>query len=321
MNILKQWFDKTWQRWLKQRFPGQQTVTLDRSNIFIFPTWFGCCYVLLCLLLFLLGTNYQNNLIVLLSMLLISVFLTTLLKCYQNLAGIELTGLERGEHFAQQPLTVYCQLRAKKLRHGFVFNYKNQSQTLLDNISNENKVRVDIGPKSRGNHDLGRLTIASIYPLGLFRAWSHVDLSHQVVVFPNPLPHQAEFVAIEQARRKDHSSATNLPAGDDFAGLNAFRPGESLKHVAWKRVAQGRGMYTKHFEQQVSEPQWLDLDQIAGNSLEQKLSFLCHMVIDFSHLNYEFGLNLAGKKLAVSSGNNHRLQALTMLANHGGGHD
>mgnify|MGYP000157833705 CR=1 FL=1 len=49
--------------------------------------------------LYLLGTNYQNNLILALSFLLASLFITCIWHCYQNLAGIKVSAQACEPHF------------------------------------------------------------------------------------------------------------------------------------------------------------------------------------------------------------------------------
>ncbi|MEE9254876.1 MAG: hypothetical protein V3U43_08070, partial [Pseudomonadales bacterium] len=67
-----------WDRWLKswldRRFPPSRTVTLDRRNVFIFPTREGFAFGLLLLLLLLGAINYQNTLVFAFAFLLASLF-------------------------------------------------------------------------------------------------------------------------------------------------------------------------------------------------------------------------------------------------------
>lgn len=314
--MIRQYGSKLWQRWLNKRLPPQRSIALHRGNIFIFPTLFGGSYIVVCVVLFVLGTNYQNNLIVMLSMLLFSIFATTMLRCYQNLAGIEVQARVAGEFFAGQPLTIHCQVTSGTLRYGYDFNYKDQSTTTISLLNAQQVVAVALAPQPRGHHRLKRLTLATIYPLGLFRAWSHLDLAQTIVVYPQPLPYTGNLTAMDddgsEGRYRDHQ------AGEAFSGLKEYQRGESLKRVAWKRVAQGRGMFTKCFEQQVGELQWLDLAKIKGENLELRLSYLSGLVIELSNSNQAFGLNLAGEQLAINHGNAHRAAALKRLACYGG---
>lgn len=62
------------------------------------PTAWDTNYLLLGAL-FVLGTNYQNNLVLALAYLLLSLFITTLIYCHQNMVGITLSSLPTPAHY------------------------------------------------------------------------------------------------------------------------------------------------------------------------------------------------------------------------------
>ena len=99
-----------WLVWLQRRIPVLDEVRLHRHNIFILPSRFGLSFGLLNILLFVLGVNYQNNLVILLSSFCFSLFMTTMLLCYQNMAGILIRPTVGSEYVANQLLSVQCLL-------------------------------------------------------------------------------------------------------------------------------------------------------------------------------------------------------------------
>ncbi|MDP2561092.1 DUF58 domain-containing protein [Psychrobium sp. 1_MG-2023] len=312
MNIWSRFKQKTWSKWLDKRIPPAAKVKLHRHNIFILPSRFGAYYCLGAIALFLLGTNYQNNLIILLSMLLISIFASTMLLCYQNLAGLSLQANNQGESFAEQPLKVSCLLDAEKPKYGIELNYENEEHTVIQQVAGQQYCALRLGAKARGQYQLDRITVASVFPLGLFRAWSHIDLNQQVIVYPNPLSYkQVALIAANDEQGKRHALTQT---GDHFSGLDSYHLGESLKRVAWKQVAQGKGMLTKQFEQTIGEPNWLDYDQIVAKDKEEKLSYLSYLTIELSKKNQPFGLVLPHSRVAVNRGETQRQRVLTTLA-------
>ncbi|EOG7035816.1 hypothetical protein ACLH5N_004693, partial [Aeromonas salmonicida] len=61
-------FREQWQqRWLTRRIPPARQMTLGRRSLFILPTRMGLLYLLVMSAIYLLGTNYQNNLVLLVS--------------------------------------------------------------------------------------------------------------------------------------------------------------------------------------------------------------------------------------------------------------
>jgi len=92
MNALKHkikgWADQRFFNFVDKRVPPGSSHGLNRKNLYTFPTPMGFAYLLLGLLIWLLGTNYQNNLILSLSYLMLSLFVVVILHSYFNLAGL-----------------------------------------------------------------------------------------------------------------------------------------------------------------------------------------------------------------------------------------
>lgn len=316
--MLRAWFTNITKNWLVKRFPPNREVTLNRHNIFIMPTGFGVCYGISCILLFLLGTNYQNNLIILLSMLLISVFVSTMLLSFQNISGLTVRQLTQRELFARAPMLISCLLLSEKKRYGIKLSL-DKHQVDVTQINDERAIDLPLTSLSRGVHRIERITISSDYPLGLYRTWSQVDLAIDLTVFPQPIA--AKNCQYDHTEQGEYAAKQLLGQGENFHGLSEYQQGESLRRVAWKQVAQGRGMLTKQFSQGVSESQWLDFSDLPAGDNETKLSQLCYLVLELSKSNQPFGLALPNKKLAVGHGENQRIKALNMLAGFRGRYD
>lgn len=251
-------------------------------------------------------------------MLLTSIFVTSMLLSYLNLAGITVQRLGQDELFALQPMRISCQLESSKLRFGIQVKLDSH-QALLNRIDEVEKVDINIVSLPRGVHRLKRITVSSIFPLGLYRTWSQLDLAIDAIVFPRPLTSKSLLTAQEE--EGEYTKDIVLGSGDNFHGLQEYQLGESLKRVAWKQVAQGRGMLTKQFSQGAGESQWLDYDQVGGGDEETKLSQLCYLVLELSKENQPFGLVLPNKKLDIGQGESQRLAALNLLANFRGANE
>jgi uncharacterized protein (DUF58 family) len=94
--------------------------------------------------------------------------------------------------------------------------------------------------------------------------------------------------------------------------------GESLKQVAWKQWAQGRGMLSKEFEQPQGEPIWLTLKPDAKR-LETQLGQLSWQINRLTQLEQYFGLHLhmpMGEDIILTPtlGNQHRIACQKALA-------
>ncbi|MCG9722552.1 DUF58 domain-containing protein [Shewanella sp. Isolate7] len=309
-NRLSQW----WQAWIARRLPASNKVTLAHRSIFILPTGFGLFWLLFVVLLFLFGTNYQNNLVIGLSILLLSLFNTCIIYSYRNLAGMTLEAKTGPEAYAGETLLYGVILHAKQVQHQVELSYEKQRVQTLNRIDDKpQEALLPLSNSRRGWVAPGRLRVESRYPLGLCRAWSHLDLANAQIAFAQPKPGQYELSAEQQG--DDHQTkerGKRVVGVEEFHGLKPFVTGESLNQIAWKQLAQGRGMLTKEFEQPQSAPQWLTLDTNAP--LEEQVSLLTWAADRLSAKGQNFGLKLPGKTLMPGSGEQHRHLVLSTLA-------
>lgn len=311
VNPIRTW----WLNWLSRRLPPQASVTLAHKSIFILPTGFGLIWVLLVILLFLFGTNYQNNLVIGLSILLLSIFNTCIIYSYRNLAGMTLQSKSGPNVYAGESVIYPIALSASQVQHNVTLNYQGNPTQILDRLdTQEQTLLLSFANELRGLVNPGRIKVESRYPLGLCRAWSNIDLDNSQIVFARPKPSMTTL-------RQDQTYATEASSQqgktivgvEEFKSLKPYITGESLNQIAWKQLAQGRGMLTKEFEQPLSAPQWLILDP-AKPDIEQQLSELTWMVDRLSQKAHIFGLILPGKTIAPSAGNAHRIVCLTAIA-------
>ena len=288
-------------------------MTLNRRNIFILPSRFGATYVLICGFIFILGTNYQNNLVLLLSMMMISLFLSCMLRCYHNLTGLTVSRAGQEERFAGEQLSYQLQLSGNKPHYQVELAFAGETETVIEEVEQQAQAAVYCRAQPRGFFDPGRISVRSRYPLGLFRAWSELDLQLRGVIYPEPIEGQR---SLESQADGDEQGQQQLQQvdGDEFVGLRKHRPGESQSRIAWKQLAQGRGLLSKDFELRQGNPMWLVLKESGSRSLEFELSLLCGQVLELSRQQRSFGLQLADERLPPGKNEQHRQAALTLLA-------
>ena len=174
------------------------------------------------------------------------------------------------------------------------------------------EVQVFSTTSKRGIHCAPVLRVESVYPLGICRAWSFVNLSLEVLVYPAPKPFQLESYSGGVGGRGD--SSVRMEGSEDFYGLREYLPGDSLRQVAWKSVARGQSMRTKQFVDYVDDQLWLDWDMFYGFSTEERLSRICFCALQLSAVNKPFGLRLPGYSLDPDCGVGHRKKVLIELA-------
>lgn len=310
-------------RWLDKRIPEARRFSLNLNNVFIFPSRFGLLFLFLCLGLFLLGTNYQNNLMILLCYFLVSLFLLNLFTAYLNFAKLTFQLGKTQNGFAkstiQLPIWIEHHVKGANNAHGKLHLgfWRKPPATTVDLDAYANPVYLTLPCAKRGKLSLPRVTISSYYPLGLFRCWTHLAFASDILIYPTPEPcHlKLEQKQTDEGNQSDHHTA---PGHDDFDSLSAYRQGEPLHHVAWKQFAKGQGMITKHFADNVQSSGWLKLKPSSTEHTERQLSELCFNIIELTRTGQIFGLDLVVTKIAPNSGVAHQQICLEALARYPG---
>jgi uncharacterized protein (DUF58 family) len=93
-------------------------------------------------------------------------------------------------------------------------------------------------PLRRGVAHLDALRMRSSFPFGIIGKSVTVSQPQRLLVHPRrfPLRHRV-LEAIAPGGTLGMSVTQHAGAGDDYYGLREFRPGDSMRHVAWKRTA------------------------------------------------------------------------------------
>lgn len=320
--FLKEWYHKRFSRWLEKRIPDKRQFQMDMSNVFIFPSKFGIVYCLLCGLLFILGTNYRNNLMLLFSYFLLAMFLVNLLVSYANFVRLKVQlgklssvyalndcplPLWLGDSHCQNISELNC---AGKIHFRF---WGSERQKSIESENHSNPVVLNLPTDKRGYMVLPRITIESFYPLGLFRCWTHIRFINKVLIYPQPIP--TELIIENQLTGEEEAlDLDTLPGQNDFDALKSYERGEPLSRVAWKLVAKGGDMMTKQFSDSYNSALWLDIRHYNDQGLESAISKLTWLVIELTQRKASFGLILGEQRIEVNTGNPHMEKCLEALA-------
>lgn len=301
--------------WLDKKHPPGTSHILNRNRLYIFFTAKGWVFLAVDLVLWLLGTNYQNNLVLGLAFFMASLMVVCILHTYANLSTIKITCKGASEGFAGSDIYfVFVVSTQRKSAENIELKFRDGEQGYsglnLDNAE-EVVVKIPLPTKRRGWLKPGRLLIESEYPLGLLRCWTWLRFDVQALVYPEPV---AVSEPLSSVAEESGENERPIKGGEDYSGLTEYRAGDSLKHVAWKVYARGGGMHTKEFSQNVSREIWLDLQTVAGQGLEEKLSGLCYWALEYERRDENYGLHLAGTTLTPSKGESHLHTVLRALA-------
>ena len=299
-------------------------VLLRRNRIYILPTRMGVAYAAMLFAMLLGGMNYNNNLGLALTFLLVGLGLVTMHHCHGTLTGLQLRLL------AAEPGFVGDELRFRWLLENDAGVPRPSVQLEIQDATGSESRRevtrattaeipargaveatVVLAANRRGRVPLERFVVATSHPLGLFRAWAVLHPTHAAIAWPKP----AGRDRAPPLTATDTGGAQSQSIGDeDFAGLRPFQQGDSLHRVAWKAYARGQGLHTKQYAGTDVVSHVFDWDRLPNLGTEARLAQLCRWVVDANERGEAFGLRLPGTEIETNLGIAHRERCLNALA-------
>jgi uncharacterized protein (DUF58 family) len=312
------WVAGWWARLRQRAFraaPGDRDpVVLRHSRIYILPTGRGWTMIGTIVVMLLASLNYRLSLGIGVTFVLSGLMAASLLHTFRNLAGIEVTPLSAGESFAGGTAPFTLALHGGAIARAMIALAARGTRSSGDVPAGAAlTVTLHVEARERGRLPLGRITLSSEYPLGLWRGWAYVHFPLSGVTYPAaeigapPLPAGAGGIDARAAGRGEDA---------DLAGLREYQHGDAPQRVAWKAVARGAGWYTKEFEGTGGsgplELAWSALP--AELSTEARLSRLTAWVLAAERSARPFALSTPTVQLPCKQGGEHRRNALTALA-------
>jgi uncharacterized protein (DUF58 family) len=287
-------------------------LSLNQRRIFILPTQRGFGFVVLIVLLMLIAFVYNNNLAYMLAFLLASIFFITILHTYKSLAGLVIRQGQTTPTFAGQAagFEIHIDNPTRIERHHIQLQL--QDITSFDlKPHNHTSLTLYETTRQRGYHSASRLTVFSTYPLGLFRAWSPIRLNAKALVYPKPWVHA---ITLPKTGAANNPQGQFSKGGDEFYGIQTYQIGDSIRQVHWKAYAKGLGVYSKQYGAETATEIWLDYHAAHGQSVEERLSYLCRLVVDAEQAGLPYGFILPGLRLPPATGTAHYRRCLEALA-------
>jgi uncharacterized protein (DUF58 family) len=305
------------ERFFRGEGPQSTPITLNRHRIFILPTREGLLFASAVGTVLIGAMNYTNSMGFLLAFLLAGFGLVSMLHTYRNMSQLTFRAghcapVFVGEQahytiFIDNPATLQRFALSLVLDHGVPTNVDIPAQDVA-------RVVVSRPASRRGYLPMGRCTVSTRFPVGLFRAWAYIDLAMQCLVYPAPA--QLQPLPPMQVSDQAHGEVRGQGA-EDFVGLRQYVPGDSPRHIAWKHAAHGGELLTKQFAGAGHVQRWLTWKDVAHTEVETRLSVLCRWVISAHAEGSPYGLRIPGRELAPAWTPTHRDACLKALALYG----
>jgi len=304
-------FNKFINNILLKRKHNKSDLLLKHHNIYVLPSKFGLAFLCFNILIFILGSNYQNNLILLSAYLLISFFIISILQSYFNLMNTHITFVDVEDGIEKTGYALSFTLSNENQAHSLIIQAQ-QKYSLVDVITaDKNVVKLQLTGLKRGKHKVSRIKILSRYPFGLMSIWSYCIFPKSVYIYPTPLPIVSHGKTFNDSNDEQQDSVTK--GSNEFYAIREHELGESFSRISWKHYAKTQQFLVKEFSESHSGDFVFNLIDMPGD-FETKLSHLSYLVNQAFHDDLTFGLMLPGKKIPASKGYNHLKLCLRTLS-------
>jgi uncharacterized protein (DUF58 family) len=290
-------------------------VVLRHSRIYILPTGRGAALMATLVIMLLTAMNYALSLGYAFVFIVGGLAASALLATFRNLAGVAVAPVAAGEAFAGGELAFTLSIASNtRDRVGLLVAAQDGHAEVIDIPAAATRpASISITAQRRGRRDLGRVTLSSDFPLGLWRAWSYVHFPLAGIVYPGP---EAGAPPLPLGMRGSDAHRSAEASDADLSGVRDYQTGDPHNRVAWKAVARGAGWYTKQFEGSGGGGalmlDWSELP--AALDAENRLSRLCAWVLAAEREARPFALHIPGTDVPFGQGAGHRRTTLTALA-------
>lgn len=304
-----------WRNLLRTAHQQRDMAVLDSRHIYILPSRLGLIFALIVLAMLIGTINYTLSLGYVLTFLLAGVGVVTMLHTWRNLAHLTVTpGKSSPVFVGEQARFVVLPAdnnNRERLAIGAFTAKQSPSYTDIPALG-RGQLELTLNATQRGWLELGRFTIFTEFPLGLFHVWSYVEVGARCLVYPQPAP---PGLPLPAAIGADSSGGSKAAGGDeDFSGVRDYQVGDSPRRIDWKSSARTTGLLTKQFHGDAQAWLWLDWNLSPGNDVEQRIAQLTRWVLDAHAARLSYGLRIPDAEIAPDSGETHFHQCLETLA-------
>jgi uncharacterized protein (DUF58 family) len=304
-------------RWIFTRLKRQPgPVEISRRRVYILPTRYGYGFSFLLLVMLLGAMNYSNSMAFALTFLLAGMGLVAMHHTHNNLVNTVVRGGRVAPVFAGDearfPLEV--ENSANSARYALAAGWTDAAPTASADLppGESRTLTLNLPGEKRGWLPAPRFSVLTEFPVGLFHAWTWIELDLACLVYPKPAP--------RGPRPPAAAGGTGLRSGlragaEEFAGLRSYQRGDAMRAIHWKSLPKLRTPQVKQFAETLEKELWLDWNELPPAwDLERRLSQLARWVLDAEAEHGAYGLRLPGTTIAPGRGDSHRHECLKALA-------
>ena len=295
----------------------KNSITLTHNTIYVLPSTLGVYFTIVALLNFVMGINYQNNLILFMAYLMFVIIIFALLLGYSNAKGLTVSFKYAIESYAPQPPQLVWQIKVNDICQSITLSYPNNFEhtCYIESVKTDAiQCQLSLPYLKRGRYSLKPIKIASNYPFGLVSVWSYIQPSHAVYVYPSIIKTLNQ--QLSQMTANDDEGAEKHQGDDEFESLITHLPEMGLQRISWKHYAKTQQLLVKQFSDFKSAETQFDFNLMTGDT-EQRLGQLCYLVCQAFESDINYSLKLPNKVIENGSGKFHQQRCLQALSSVG----
>lgn len=298
--------------WMARRNLKPLPIELDRRTVYIVPTGFGWFFAVVVLICVAGGLNYNNNLALLFAFLFAALGSQSMLLTYRNMSGLRLSELHAPSVHAGSPMQLTYVLDSADDSPRTSLNARINGEPARFELALAPRILLTLEQAThrRGWLQPDFLTVWSVWPFGLFEAWSYLWPKQQLLVWPRlepdapPLPIQSSAA---MGRETEMGS-------DDIRGLRPYVSGDPMRRIAWKRSATRDDLLVRQFESPAQPELVLNLQDLSKLAWEHRIERLAAWVHAAWTQNLSYRLELGATRIGPDQGAAHFRRCMEALA-------
>jgi uncharacterized protein (DUF58 family) len=170
--------------------------------------------------------------------------------------------------------------------------------------------------RGRGRQPLPQILVRSRFPINFFIRQKSLPPDRALTIFPRPRP-CADVAYPDPGGERGSHQAWSRGQDGDISRISNYQGGEPLKLIHWKLSARHDSLKVKELSAATRAPVVLDLAQLPGGSLEQRIGAAAYLAIRMLRAGRPVGLRTGLTEIPAATGRRHKLQILEMLADYG----
>jgi hypothetical protein len=245
-----------------------------------------------------------NNLLFLMLAGMLSFMIVSGIESERNIRYIELERVLPAEIYSRMPTKIGYLIRNMR---------KNSFRLILGDLTKVRLKKLQRGDMQicntevtfpeRGEVRLGRISISTTYPYGLFEKSISFPADQDIIVFPEPLVSSAPpYTGLRDSG--------NGKSKESVSHVKAYAPGDPLSSIVWKK--QSQGLISRVSEGGAGMSGVVVI--MPGSNIEQKLSRATYILSELHKACCPFGLAINEYFSGIASTRAHKIEVLKRLA-------